>query len=53
MNRREDKHMNRHNNYVQNNYSQTSKERTFWEQAFCPLFGGCPYLGGSLNYIIV
>ena len=30
----------------------TSKERTFWEQAFCPLFGGCPYLGGSLNYIV-
>ena len=29
--------------------SRTSKERTFWEQAFCPLFGG-PYLGGSLIF---
>ena len=31
-------------------YSRTSKERTLWEQAFCPLFGGCPYLGGSLIF---
>ena len=29
-------------------YSQTSKQRTLWERAFCPLFGGCPYLGGSI-----
>ena len=27
-------------------YSQASKQRTLWERAFCPLFGGCPYLGG-------
>ena len=31
-------------------YSRTSEERTLWEQAFCPLFGGCPYLGGSLIF---
>ena len=27
-------------------YSQASEQRTLWEWAFCPLFGGCPYLGG-------
>ena len=31
-------------------YSRTAEERTLWEQAFCPLFGGCPYLGGSLVF---
>ena len=30
-------------------YSRTSEQRTLWEQAFCPLFGGYPYLGGSLR----
>ena len=30
-------------------YSRTSEERTLWEQRFCPLFGGCPYLGGSVH----
>ena len=29
-------------------YSGTSKQRTLWERVFCPLFGGCPYLGGSI-----
>ena len=29
-------------------YSGTSEERTLWEWHFCPFFGGCPYLGGSL-----
>ena len=29
-------------------YSRTSKQRTLWEQVFCPLFRGCPYLGGSI-----
>ena len=28
-------------------YSGTSEERTIWEQRFCPLFRGCPYLEGS------
>ena len=27
-------------------YSRASEQRTLWERAFCPLFGGCPYLGG-------
>ena len=27
-------------------YSGTSEQRTLWERVFCPLFGGCPYLGG-------
>ena len=31
-------------------YSGTSEERTIWEQRFCPLFRGCPYLGGSPCY---
>ena len=31
-------------------YSRTSEERTLWEQAFCPLFRGCPYLRGSLIF---
>ena len=31
-------------------YSRASEQRTIWEQAFCPLFGGCPYLGGSLRF---
>ena len=29
-------------------YSRTSEQRTHWERVFCPLFGGCPYLGGSI-----
>ena len=29
-------------------YSRTSQQRTLWERIFCPLFGGCPYLGGSI-----
>ena len=33
-------------------YSGTSEERTIWKQRFCPLFGGCPYLGGSQFYCI-
>ena len=28
-------------------YSRASEQRTLWEQASCPLLGGCPYLGGS------
>ena len=24
--------------------------RTLWEQSFCPLFGGCPLVGGSNHY---
>ena len=28
--------------------SRTSEQRTLWEGIFCPLFGGCPYLGGSI-----
>ena len=27
-------------------YSRASEQRTLWERAVCPLFGGCPYLGG-------
>ena len=27
-------------------YSRAYEQRTLWERAFCPLFGGCPYLGG-------
>ena len=30
--------------------SRTSEQNTLWEQVFCPLFGGCPYLGGSIVY---
>ena len=29
-------------------YSRTSEQRTLWERVFCPLFRGCPYLGGSI-----
>ena len=29
-------------------YSRISEQRTLWEWVFCPLFGGCPYLGGSI-----
>ena len=28
--------------------SQTSEQRTLWKLIFCPLFGSCPYLGGSM-----
>ena len=31
----------------------TVEQRTLWEQVFCPLFGGCPYLGGSLYFDII
>ena len=34
-------------------YSRTSDQRTRWERVFCPLFGGCPYLGGSLYFDII
>ena len=34
-------------------YSRTSEQRTLWERVFCPLFGGCPYLGGSLYFYII
>ena len=27
-------------------YSRASEQKTLWERVFCPLFGGCPYLGG-------
>ena len=27
-------------------YSQTSEEGTLWDRSLCPLFGGCPFLGG-------
>ena len=27
-------------------YSETSEEGTLWEPFLCPLFGGCPFLGG-------
>ena len=27
-------------------YNRASEQRTLWERAYCPLFGGCPYLGG-------
>ena len=30
-------------------YSQTSKERTLWDSGLCPLFRGCPLLGGCLK----
>ena len=33
-------------------YSGTSKERTFWERHFCPLFRGCPLLGGCLIFAL-
>ena len=36
----------------ENNYSRTSEERTLWEQRSCPLFGGCPYLEGSLLFLL-
>ena len=26
--------------------------RTLWEQSFCPLFRGCPLVGGSSQYVI-
>ena len=29
-------------------YSGTSEQRTLWERVFCPLFGDCSYLGGSI-----
>ena len=29
-------------------YSETSEQRTHWGQDPCPLFRGCPYLGGWL-----
>ena len=35
---------------LQSNYSRASEQRTLWERAFCPLFGGCPYLGGLLLF---
>ena len=28
--------------------AQTSEQKTLWERVFCPLFGGCPYHGGSI-----
>jgi len=31
-------------------YTGTSKQRTLWEHSFCPLFGGCPLVGGSNQY---
>ena len=34
-------------------YSRTSEQRTLWERVFCPLFGGCPYLGGLLYFDII
>ena len=34
-------------------YSQTSEERTLWEQRFCPSFAGCPCLGDSLFFNFV
>ena len=34
-------------------YSRTSEQRTLWERVFCPLFGGCPYLRGSLYFDII
>jgi len=34
-------------------YSRTSEQRTLWERDFCPFFGGCPYLGGSLYFDIL
>ena len=27
-------------------YSKTSEERTLWDRGLCPLFRGCPPLGG-------
>ena len=31
-------------------YSQASEQRILWERAFCPLFGGCPYLGSVPHF---
>ena len=28
-------------------YSGTSEQRALWGRVFCPLFGGCPFFGGS------
>ena len=33
-------------------YSGTSEERTLWEWHFCPLFRGCPLLGGCLIFAL-
>ena len=33
-------------------YSGTSEERTLWERYFCPLFRGCPLLGGCLIFAL-
>ena len=32
--------------YFSEDYSKTSEERTLWDRGLCPLFRGCPPLGG-------
>ena len=32
---------------VRHVYSGTSEQRTNWGRAFCPIFRGCPFFGGS------
>ena len=35
-----------HNFIMTELYSETSEEGTLWDRSVCPLFGGCPFLGG-------
>ena len=33
--------------------SETSEEGTLWDRSLCPLFGGCPFLGGWSLYSVL